>query len=101
MTSTLDVLTDNSSQVCGVDKTWHWVSRVGCCVTVQSDPTYPEVTVAGTPVYRAPPPTRGNVHAHYRLIFELSESARSQGMASVTRKRSVVTLERKLGVTED
>ena len=39
-----------------------------------------------------------NVHAHYRLIFELSESARSRGMASVTRKRSVVTLERKLDV---
>ena len=94
MTSTLDVLTDNSSQVRGVDKTWHWVSRVGCCVTVQSDPTYLDVTVAGTLVNAC-----GNAHAHYRLIFELSESARSQGMASVTHKRSVVKLERKLGVT--
>ena len=68
---------------------------------VQSDPTYPDIIVAGTSVYRAPSAgsainMRSNAHAHCCLDFELSESARSRGMASITRKRSVVTLERKL-----
>ena len=38
-----------------------------------------------------------NAHARYCLNFELRESW-SHGMASVTHKRSVVTLERKLDV---
>ena len=70
---------------------------------IQSDPTYPDVIVAGTPVYRAHSPrsainTQSNAHAHYRLIFELSESAGSRVMVSVTCKRRIVTLERKLDV---
>ena len=41
---------------------------------------------------------RSNAHAHYRLDFELSESARSRGMTSARRKCSIVTLEMKLDV---
>ena len=68
---------------------------------VQSNPTYPDVIIAGTPVYLAPSArsvinAQSNTHVHYRPIFELNKSARSGGMASVKRKRSVVTLERKL-----
>ena len=71
--------------------------------TVQLDPTYPDVIVTGTLVYRGPSArsainARSNAHAHYHLIFEFSESVRSRGMASVTHKHSVVTLERKLDV---
>ena len=44
-------------------------------VVVQSDPTYPDVVVAGTPVYRAPSArsaARSTAHAHYRPTSNLA-----------------------------